>query len=234
MNLHISDEHLSIILDSEHKAFMFGSRVYGTNVAGSDVDYMLVLPTPQQRTFSLSRTIHNLQGKLDGVDYVINDTMMFFHNMINGDSTINFEILVNMSESDFDGITRYKKDFITYNLIKCYLGMVKRDLKSNSEKKFKHAVRGLQVVESLLAGNPSIDFDHDKVMTHNEAKELCALYRNNANLKLEMGQLNRIPPVEVISKVNDIISKSITNDGVIASIFEHYETDAIMNGVSYG
>lgn len=162
MNIHIdSNTHLLL----QRRAIVqipIGSRMYKISDADSDTDILCIYAPTRAEISSVIQTHHQLQYKDEGrkTDYIYTSLPQFLRNLINGDSTINFEALFHpkMAEGMMNKIWRQRYEFITYNLIKCYLGMAKRDLKQirslNTDKekwdKLVHVVRGTEIAGLLL------------------------------------------------------------------------------------
>jgi hypothetical protein len=109
---------------------------------------------------SFITTNHQLQFKENNIDHNFVSVHSFLKNCVNGDSPINFEVIQSdeLLHTPLEFITKCKKAFRTYTVIKSYNGFVKRDIKHFSKavtdaEKFKrmgHIVRCILYTELLL------------------------------------------------------------------------------------
>ena len=212
MNIKINEEefnNLVIFRDSTPK-LVFGSYLYGTNKSGSDLDYMIILKHYPFNLFETSRKTsvvqfrHHFQYKKGNKDYVFSTWEQFYRNLYDGESTINSDIvLFNPYFNELD--TLYKLTMLrTYNIIKCYLGMAKRDIKQaigdKKEKKLLHAARGLIVAEELISCRlPTKDMvikSENLILDKNPDKYLLYTEKNlrwHLNRLLDEGKIVRYP-----------------------------------------
>ena len=162
MNIHIEDRDKFELLK---KATLFkvtiGSHMYGTANESSDQDILHIYAVSRMEQSSFVKTHHQYQFKEDGIDYIFVNIDAFLRNTLNGDSTINFEV-IHSDEMKNDDIFRklyhIGYSFCNYNIARSYLGLAKRDLKhmNNSKddksrnKKLAHAYRGLQFAEMIM------------------------------------------------------------------------------------
>lgn len=154
MNIHFSDISL---LETLKRATIcrvqFGSYLYGTMSENSDIDYLYIYRTSNDELNSFLNSSHQMQFKEQGIDHNFVSIHAFIRNLISGDSTVNFECLfsnemANSKELSF--LYDMRHEFISYTLIKSYLGLAKRDIKMlNSQKTesdkisaYCHAQRG--------------------------------------------------------------------------------------------
>lgn len=163
MNIHIDKE----LHDQLNKRTLFrvefGSYLYGLENADSDKDILnIYYLTPQEQTSILSSLNHQLQYKNNNIDYIHTDLFQFFRNILNGDSTVNFELMHTKEFQMIFNLNIPVENFYTYNMVKCYLGLVKRDLKEahkqedsyRMKKKLKHAYRGLLFAQTIFEKKP--------------------------------------------------------------------------------
>ncbi|MCK9576288.1 MAG: nucleotidyltransferase domain-containing protein [Candidatus Pacearchaeota archaeon] len=167
MNIHFNDRDLFEKLKSATLAKVkVGSHMYGTNNENSDTDYLYIYATSENELFSAMQTHHQLQFKEDNIDYNFVSLHNFLKNCISGDSTINFEVIHSgeLNGTDLDWLSKYKDSFITYSIIRSYLGLARRDIKHyfkytddyNKRKRLGHIVRGHIYAKEML--NESFDF----------------------------------------------------------------------------
>lgn len=169
MNIHIQDDKLfHDLLDSTFFNVKMGSPLYNLNDAESDTDFLCVYSPSQNQMTSFNKSIHQIQFKdiEHKTDYVFTDLYSFFWNLLNGDSTINFEVLhsEDYKKSEFG---EYFKNLTpklrTYSIIVAYLGFANRDIKyfwkektkRDKFKKLLHIERGLRFAKQIF-------YDYDR------------------------------------------------------------------------
>jgi len=191
MNIHFSDKKL---FESLKKAtiekVVVGSTMYGSNTEKSDIDYLYIYATSELELNSFIQVQHQLQYNEDGVDHVFVSLHTFIRNIISGDSTINFEVL--HSEVLIGGVLKFlndsKNNFITYTIIRSYLGIARRDIKYYhkadtdylKKKRLGHIIRGYLYANSMF--NNTFDFKSLNVEFVNIFKNIDI--SNNKELKL--------------------------------------------------
>jgi hypothetical protein len=158
MNIHFQNKELFNQLMSK-KIFKIkvGSYLYNLNDDESDTDIMIIYSPFKNQLYSSFSNHHQLQFKENNIDYLFIDLITFIKNIINSDSSINFEILNSylLSNSmDLSFLFNHRFDFYSYGIIRCYVGMAERDckhlfIKHKNEltdrylnKKLSHIVRG--------------------------------------------------------------------------------------------
>lgn len=170
MNIHFKDK---ILFNSLKKATLakvrVGSHLYGNNNENSDEDFLYIYATSENELKSFVWTNHQLQYKEEGIDHNFVSLHTFVRNIINGDSTINFEV-VHSNEligTPIEFLHKMRNAFNTYTVIKSYNGFGRRDCKhfnkaiTDQEKRkcLGHIIRGYWYAERLL----DKDFDFTEV-----------------------------------------------------------------------
>jgi len=164
MNIHFTDKKL---FDKLKKAtiakVIVGSHMYGTNNENSDIDYLHIYATSENELMSFIQTNHQLQYKEEGIDYNFVSLNSFLKNIFNGDSSINFEVIQSDSliGTDLEWLCSHKDTFITYNMIRSYLGLCRRDIKYYNKcdtdydkvKKLRHIIRGYIYAKKMISHN---------------------------------------------------------------------------------
>lgn len=161
MNIHFTDKQLfNELKNATITKVVVGSHLYGTNNENSDTDVLHIYATSQQELNTVFTTNHQLQYKENNTDYLFVSLHSFIKNILNGDSTINFEVIQSeqLQNTSLQWLNDFKNDFITYTILKSYIGLVKRDLKHfyksktdyEKNKQFEHIIRGLLYVNSIL------------------------------------------------------------------------------------
>lgn len=135
---------------------------------------MYIYATSQNELNSFVWTNHQLQYKEDGVDHNFVSLHSFIRNIINGDSTINFEIVHSdeLKGTCLEFLHTVRNSFNTYTMIRSYLGFARRDLKhigkcnttAEKLKKLEHIVRCSLFASHLINvnefKNKTIDFKY--------------------------------------------------------------------------
>ena len=163
MNIHFTDKDLfeKLKLATIVKVKV-GSHMYGTNNENSDVDYLYIYATSENELFSAIQTHHQLQFiDENGNDHNFVSLHTFLKNILNGDSTINLELLHSndILNTDLKFLADNKEEFYNYNICKSYLGMSKRDLKDlwkkstkyEKIKKLVHSYRGMLYFDNIIS-----------------------------------------------------------------------------------
>jgi predicted nucleotidyltransferase len=203
MNIHFDDKELFERLKSATIAkCVVGSHMYGTNTEASDIDYLYIYATSENELNSFIKTHHQLQYKEDGIDYNFVSLHNFMNNTLNGDSSINFEVINSdaLTGTDLEFLNTYKNSFLTYTIVRSYLGFARRDIKHffraeteyDKLKRLKHIVRGYLYSVDMING--CFDFnDCNKrllsielnVATNKQLKEYENLISNLRNVLTE-------------------------------------------------
>jgi len=206
-----------------------GSHLYGCSTPSSDTDYLCIYVEGIKNANSFVWEHHPFQFKTDYADWNYTTLQKFIRNLINGDSPHNFEVLYSeeFATSDLSWLLKYRSHFSNYNLIRSYLGLVKRDMKDfNKElhgvdrsnittlgyKKLAHAYRGLDTAINMMVNNPyqyhtkgeSVVLERHKNMktgnvTSNEIRHYRAWIENN--LESVRNQLNDMLSSHTIHKI---------------------------------
>jgi predicted nucleotidyltransferase len=163
MNIHITDNKLFTKL--QHASLIkiaVGSNMYGINHAKSDIDYLYIYPTSDNEINSFLNNIHQLQYKEENIDHLFISLKSFITNCLNGDSTINFEVInsIELIGTPLEFLYHMRKAFWNYSIIRSYCGMARRDGKfyfkesgdDYQKKKLIHIWRGYYFGKSILDG----------------------------------------------------------------------------------
>jgi len=168
MNIHFTDKNLFEKLKKATLAkVVVGSRMYGIHNDDinkgplSDTDFLYIYATSENELLSAIQTHHQLQFiDEEGNDHNFVSLHTFVRNILNGDSTINFEVVQSnvLFGTQLDWITNYKDAFITYTVIRSYLGLCRRDIKhyhkANTEylkrKRLGHIIRGYIYARDMI------------------------------------------------------------------------------------
>jgi predicted nucleotidyltransferase len=218
MNIHFKDkEAFEDLKRLSVFSIKIGSWMYGTNDEYSDSDILYIYVPSYEEMNSMASNHHQFQYKEDGVDHIFVDIYNFLKNALNGDSTINFEVInhPSLKDSKLDFIYNRRKYFSNHKIIRSYLGMARRDIKHisnqdtdrNKNKKLNHVLRGYAFCELILANSfsPLIDKDSnlyreiqynktldDSRERHERGKvllEKVSKLRDDVNEKLDSGTL---------------------------------------------
>lgn len=168
MNIHFKDIELFERLKSATIAKVrVGSHLYGTNNENSDEDFLYIYATSENELDSFIQTNHQLQYKENNIDHNFVSIHTFIKNIINGDSPINFEVVQSkeLIGTDIEFLHDFKNSFITYTVIRSYLGLARRDVKYwntaktdyEKRKRLMHIVRGYLYANDMISNR--FDFD---------------------------------------------------------------------------
>lgn len=163
MNIHFTDKELFERLKNATLAKVrVGSHLYGTNNENSDEDLLYIYATSENELKSFIWTNHQLQYKEEGIDHNFVSLHTFIRNIVNGDSTINFEVVHSdeLKGTWLGFMHELRNSFNTYTIIRSYNGFAKRDCKHFSKanndyekrKRFGHIVRGHVYAKMLMDG----------------------------------------------------------------------------------
>lgn len=194
MNIHFSDEKLFEKLKKATIAkVIVGSHLYGTNVVSdeytSDTDFLYIYATSENELKSFVQVNHQLQYKEDGIDHNFVSLHSFIRNSLNGDSTINFEVIQSgiLSNTSLKWLDDCKEIFKTYTITRSFLGLARRDVKHfgkyteeyEKRKRFGHIIRGFLYSRALVDHN----FNFNEL--NNELKELMNSVDYNSGKELK-------------------------------------------------
>ncbi len=219
MNIHFKNKDILDYFKS--KALIeveFGSNLYGLKNKDSDTDIMLIYLDSEFDKNSCFKNHHQFQYKDEenNIDYIITSLSSFIKNLCSGDSTINIEIVqsgVFKNHEQLWFLDDYKDDFLTYKVLKSFLGLSKRDLTDyNKQKTIRdknkaifHGIRGYVFAKDIsfnkkLRMDVSNLIDYDYIMNlnnDNERKTIANNYlnsikhlRDDSNLLHDNGKLN--------------------------------------------
>jgi len=263
MNIHFTDKELFETL-KKHSIVkvQIGSHLYGFNNEKSDIDYLYIYPRSVQMKDSYLWEHHQLQYKEEGVDHIFTDLPTFIRNILTGDSTINFEVLHELKGTPLHLLHDARYKFYSYNIIRAYLGLARRDLKDLipkngagggfSFKKLHHAVRGYCTASMIYKGEYKNHWDKNYPNlfqllkdiktggTPVSIKEMIDGYtgrinclRSDLNEKFEAGNIPRMMNTNSLAYM----------DTIVRIVSEEYDHDfkipkdiyyeALENGVKY-
>lgn len=182
MNIKINKNHFDYLCTLERKSKVIGSVLYNTFNEKSDTDFLVIyIPTIEELTNPYLKH-HQFQYKwsdeFSAVDFNFTTIQNFYKNLMSGDSTINFEYICEYSN---DFVYGNYKDYITTNLIRSYLGLMRRDIKSFEKsndnyikiKKLKHICRADYIVEDMLNND---DLNISSIVSKNRTKTIDLNY----------------------------------------------------------
>lgn len=167
MNIHFTDQTIfESLLSSAIVQIEFGSFLYGLKDRNSDTDILVIYSPSHQEQLSPFTSNYQFQYKdIDNnIDYIFTTPQNFIKNLMSGDSTINYEVIyddVIKNTPILSFLYEMKESFNTYNVVKSYLGMARRDLNSvnkegsdrDKNKRIIHAYRGLQSAKNVLSNS---------------------------------------------------------------------------------
>lgn len=254
MNIHFTDIELFEKLKAATIAkIKVGSHMYGTNNENSDIDYLYIYATSKNELNSCFTSHHQLQYIEDGVDHNFVSLHNFIKNCISGDSTINFEVIHSntLNDTSLKWITKFKNSFITYTVIRSYLGLARRDIKHfykytdeySKRKRLGHVVRGYIYARYFIKGNfnfesanlelsrTNLDVSDSKMLKTYELKiselrdELNSMFNNkNSNIAKKFNVNDGIKFTEELNKYLDSFCFSQKQN-----ILKDFNTDSFIN-----
>lgn len=165
MNIHFKDKILFNQL-MENKIFEIevGSEMYGLKNKNSDSDILVIYIDSIFNRGTLN-SHHQLQynDENNNVNYIFTTLEQFCLNIITGDSTINYEVLVQGKFKEKFEDLYYALNYYNTKIIKSYLGMAKRDLKTirknYNPKTASHFIRGLHFAEAIMNNEHIFNLD---------------------------------------------------------------------------
>ena len=178
MNIHINKNTFDLLNKSALISLEVGSSVYGLSDENSDKDFLTIYAPFKNERNSFWQTHHQYQYKdiENNIDYNFVSLFTFLRNLINGDSTINFELVFDkkLISTPFEFLYVNKHMFYNYNVLRSYNGFGKRDLKHlhkeknsrDKNKKLIHAYRCNLFANQILENkfSPKIDDEHLNIM----------------------------------------------------------------------
>ena len=225
MNIHFRDkETLEVLKKSTLVQIKIGAHLYGLNDEHSDTDYLCItVPTlAEQNSFSFTHHQFQYKDEVNKIDYLFVNVFNFIRNAINGDSTINFEVIHSeqLLTTSLDFLFELKSYFRNYAIVRSYLGLARRDLNSISKatgdreknKRLLHAYRGYYFAKHVFEQNFSNRLEeslqnellrfklitdykirHDKI---NWLKEKIKNYRSFIGSELEKDKISKFMSIE--------------------------------------
>jgi len=203
MNIKITKEVSAILLHNTLDTLEFG------NTSGEDRDLLhIVIPNPSMDQ-GMVDVNHSLFYKdvENKVDHIYITPRGFINGIITGSNTLFFEVLCDglLAGTCLEFLEDHIEDFMTYKLMKAFIGVAKRDYKQSSkhkekDKKLKWALEYTNMVRRSLG---------ESLLDINLLDEECIGYvRDSLNEAYEEGEINFSVPVqvyiEVVRKVNRI------------------------------
>lgn len=211
----------------------FGSTMYGTNNKNSDEDVIIImknikrLPIITHHQIQLKRKDNNIHKQ----DIIISTLDQFLHNLLNGDSTINYEVVMQncFKNTTIDFLHDFKKMFTNYNIINSYYGMAKRDIKfykksndiNDKKKKLNHIIRGV-LIGNFIKENYKII---NEKTTLNNIFSIILQITNHVNISTEISYLDIIlDKYEKIMIDNKKALFEMLNNNEIQKVYMFYIT----------
>jgi len=264
MNIHIKDvDFFEKLKESAILKIEIGSVNYNLNTNKSDKDYLYIYQTSDEESNSFVKVHHQFQYKEDNIDHNFVSLHTFIGNLINGDSTINYEVIHNkvLINTDLEFLYQLRDSFRNYSIIRSYLGMARRDLKmigneleDSKNKKLIHAIRGYFFAKSIMENNFSLinydliniandirtrSFKQNYLITQEYNKKISEL-RDELNLNIQNKLLvlpKLIDPQNaklLDSKIFNLMSSNNWLNKKIKNFDLSYYYDTFENWVSYG
>ncbi len=262
MNIHFTNESFFKALQENSLVKLeVGSKLYGFENADSDVDFLYIYVRPERNDMSFVWELQPLQYKENGIDHIFVELNTFVKQVMTGESTMFFEALHELNDTPLQRLYDYRKEFYSYNVIKSYLGLAKRDLNKVSYsvysnyvnyKKLHHGARGYHsalLVESgeysnqwkdLIPHTYKMILGFKNEIVNGDVKKVVESYQNMVQIlrvdttrKLELGKMDRIMNPRWMDRIDQII-RDITNQNRKSFHLDmHYFYEALENGIKY-
>jgi len=227
MNIHFENKELFKELKSQSIFNIeIGSRMYGTDNKDSDIDILYIYIPSYDELNSVSSNHHQYQFKEDGIDHIFTDIYTFIKNALNGDSTINFEVINSekMIGSKLNWLYESRDKFWNYKIVRAYLGRARKDIKTmasfsdvkDKTKKLSHGIRGLFFADAILDKNFKSEIS-------DELKEIFSNIREMTDKKEIGSKANKI--TTAVSHLRDIINVRLDS---LTLELEHYASPSTM------
>lgn len=219
MNIHFEDKDIYNALNNMRIVSKeIGSSLYGLSDSFSDVDILTIhVPTIYEKT-NFFFIHHQLQYKENNIDNIFTSLPSFIHNMINGDSTINFELIHSghLEGTHLEFLYDNRNEFNNFSICRSFLGMARRDIDRFNKridnrdriKGILHIHRGLISAEMIQSG--TYDF-----------KIMCSSLQN---LKAKIIDFDEVELNKLAKTYNEKVSKirDINNNLVIGKDINKY------------
>ena len=236
MNIHITDkEEFEKLIYATILTTEMGSSMYGTSDENSDTDYLhIYIPSINEKN-SFVNSHHQIQYKENNTDHIFINLHSFIRNCLNGDSTLNMEVLFSDSmknSKELNFLYEMRNSFINYKIVRSYVGFGNRDLKQvgkqvndlEKNKKVAHAYRCLKFAEMLLNGtfNPYINtldtlYIKDKIIDIKASKDYKVRDSNISEIKTNIESLR--------NDLNDKLNNHILHIPVYMKCEDQYLLD---------
>jgi len=215
----------------------FGSTIYGCETDKSDVDMLYLY---HDVNFSgIIKDTNGWQYKEDGVDHNFQEIRVYLYNLINGVNHTDYEALqcgFSVYDDKLNDLLSYV-DIVTYRLVKCYIGRLKKDLKAFYKdgffdrrktdallKKQYYTYLGSSYIENFLFGSELASSETLKDIRENgmSVDELHNILRNmkdyNTELEalVESGILSRRPSANWFKKLDNLYKFTVNKLDKIA------------------
>jgi hypothetical protein len=252
MNIHIDKKMFDFLMSQPNNIqSKIGSSLYNLSDDKSDVDYLIIYQPFINQIINPFINHHQYQYKdvENNIDYNFIDSITFIKNLVNGDSTINFELIhtENFDNTYLEVLWTYNDYFRTYNIVKAYLGFADRDLRHlhkratehDRKRGILHIKRSILFADSILSNtfalvnqelidfksklyNPKFSFGMGDII---ELRGELKLKRENLNKLLESNEIDRYlnPNIQEII-VEELINKIQTNTNSL-DLFELYKAN---------
>ena len=174
MNIHIKDSSLfQNLINATIATSNIGSTLYGTSDSKSDKDLMYIYADSLTEEYSHLFSHHQLQYKSENTDYIFTSVKNFLRNCLNGDSTINFEVIYSdqLVNTPLEFLHDLRFSFYNYKVMRSYLGFAKRDILQSEKnqlneikiKKICHAMRSFDIVKKIYSGSDIFPFSESDI-----------------------------------------------------------------------
>lgn len=241
MNIHFKNQEL---LKQLNKNVIFkievGSKFYNLKNESSDIDLFCIYIDSLSNKGTINCNHHLQYNDVENnINYIFCTIEQFVANILNGDSTMNFEVSKTLEFKQAFNDLYLDLYFRNVFIVKSYLGLAKRDLKTirhkYNGKTASHFVRGLIFAEKTN-NNEMVILNDDEINLLKQIKEETKIleikelndYENKMfelrnNLEINKIDIVRISEIEKeIGKINIKYSELIYNEIDSKNIFLKY------------
>lgn len=218
MNVKIDKDEYLLLDGLIIKTHVIGSRLYKTNTEDSDTDVLVIYNSYGDSDIYYPNS-HQLQydDHEDNTQYIYTTKRQFYANLFSGDSTINADVIMFSSDdlSDSEKLNTVR----TYNIIKSFIGLAKRDLRfiKKGKSKLFHVLRGLYCAEQLM-DNVLPDLSEIEKMGSVTEYDIQSLVkrvddlRSRMNKLFESGELTMYPKKPIFEAKDSLEEKIIESN----------------------
>lgn len=201
MNIKIPKEIADVLLTKTLHTIEFG------NVKGEDTDLLHIVVPNHQMDISSVDNNHTLfyKDEENKTDHLFITPRGFLQGIVTGSNTLFFEVLCDglLRGTCLEFLEQYTTDFMTYKLMKAFIGCSERDFTQakkhkEPEKKLKWSLEYVNMVSRSL-GKSSVDLTLLN-------REYIRYIRDELNSDYEKGEILFSLPVEQYTEITSVLN----------------------------